>query len=87
MKKRVRRTVYPGLENDCENAILGRLLVLNPMRKCSAEAETERVCHCRWRIDKRHAIARIVERHAEEMGSGVNGRANKHEPGTLKLKL
>jgi Flp pilus assembly CpaF family ATPase len=80
------RTIDPRLEYDSENAILV-LLVVNPMRECRAEAEAKRVGHCHWRVDKRHAIARTVERHAEEMGSSVSGRANKHEPRALELKL
>ena len=79
------RTIDPGLEYDSENTILV-LLVVDPMRECCAEAEAERVGHCRWWVDKRHAIARIVERHAEEMGSSVSGRTNKHEPRALELK-
>jgi hypothetical protein len=86
-KKKGARTVYSGFEYDCENAILGRLLVQNPMRKCRAEAEAERVGHGCRRVNKRNAIARIVERHGEKMRSDVHGRANEHEPRTLELKM
>lgn len=87
MKRGRARTIYSGLEKYSENAVIGRLLVLNPMRKCRAETETERVGHRRRRVDKCNAIARIVEGHAEEMSSGVNWCANEHEPRTLELKL
>ncbi len=79
------RTVYSGFEYDRENAILRRLLVQNPMRECRAEAQTERVGHGCWRVNKRNAIARIIERHGEKVGSDVNRRANEHEPRTLEL--
>ena len=88
MKRGRARTIYSGLENDSEYTVrLVRMLVLNPMRKCRAETETERIDHRRGRVDKRNAISRSVEGHAEEMCSGVNGCTNEHEPRTLELKL
>ena len=86
-KKRRARTVYSGLKYDCENSILGCLLVRNPMGERRAEAEAERVGDRCRRVDKRNAIPRIVEWHGEKVSSDVNGRANEHEPRTLELKF